>query len=312
MSGLETSRKTSQSFLLWTASSLELRNLGRANQPLLHGPHTNYNGTRGAAQRSFMKIQCSGEMVPSSAGLAAPAEIIDRCIRDESKPASLGTPGTLAQGLRPQAEGTAPVPARLQAPPGLVPLPQLASRVGTMPALGLGRDLHGGCVCVWGAGGVLGAPQHGSGVPTRASTRCCSPLSHRKLHSQRYHTWGEALPPHPLPQGHFRDGTRSAPEWRQCLRSWGEKKKSTLMMAWPSSRDGADPKVLPQPLVIACWGDWKFPHSPGMPQDTMLSLGRETLSLSSPSCTRRGRAPELTSSARPASACRPGPPQQQQ
>lgn len=86
-----------------------------------------------------------------------------------------------------------------------------------------------------------------------------------------------------------------------------KREKCTLRMAWPSPRDVADPKVLPQALVIACWGDWSFPYSPGVHQDSTLSL-----SLSIPSCTWPSPAPELTSSACPASACRPGPPQQQQ
>lgn len=49
--GLETSQKTSQSFLLWPVSSLELRDLGRTNQPPVPSPDTNHNGTREAAQK---------------------------------------------------------------------------------------------------------------------------------------------------------------------------------------------------------------------------------------------------------------------
>lgn len=66
-----------------------------------------------------------------------------------------------------------------------------------------------------------GALQGGSGVLSRACSRCYSPLSLHKLHSQMYHSWGEALPPpHPPPLDHFHGGTGSAPEWKQCSRSW--------------------------------------------------------------------------------------------
>lgn len=118
---LETSQKASQSFLLWIVSSLELRDLGRANQPPLPSPHTNHNSTRDAAQHSFMKIQCQGNMVPSSVGLAAPAEITERCIKDESEPASLGPPHILAQGLQPQMEGHSPCTSQILGTPRSCP-----------------------------------------------------------------------------------------------------------------------------------------------------------------------------------------------
>lgn len=114
---------------------------------------------------------------------------------------------------------TAPVPARFQVPPGLVPLLQQKGRIclksrhhaSTGPGEGSAYWQYG--KEAWGTPG-------GMVVSTRACSRCCSPLSHHKLHSQRCHSWGEALPPpHPLPQGHFHGGTRSAPGWKQCLRS---------------------------------------------------------------------------------------------
>lgn len=111
-----------------------------------------------------MKIQCQGEMVPSSAGLAAPAEITDRCIRDESEQASLGLPHTLAQALQPQVEWDSPCASQTPGIPRSCPSPPAGRQSLPQEWAPCQRWAWGG-ICVsrgpWGTPGWQGSCYQG-------------------------------------------------------------------------------------------------------------------------------------------------------
>jgi len=299
--GLETSQKTAQSLLLWTVSSLELPGMSKPTFP----PQPTHKAQRHhrCCTMFLYENTASGRDGPflSGAGSSCRDQTGASGVSASQPPGAHPTPWHGSSSHR--RSRMAPVPARLQAAPGLAPRSQaggqsFASTVGTMPALGLGRDLH------IGVGGQRGPYQDLleillTSFPSYASFTKVSLLG------------GSSSSSSSSSSGSLSRWYKVSTRVEAVLEVLGGK-KATLRMAQPSPRNGTDPRVLPQPPVTAHRGDLSFPHSPGVPQDTMLSLGRDTLSLSIPSWTCPSPAAELTSSACPASACRPGPPRQQQ